>query len=293
MVTIARYLDYFYNIYLSLSLAAFRQGNSISTTSQFSHLAGYYRASQYSWGTTDIPSHIPNQHSPVRVITSQMAPAMISMPDPEVYLNQAMGKGQRGPSSRASVHSPPYPIHDYEANTEVFQQTAYIPVRQPAAEDFRRKANVYPVQSINECASDQEQQPVNKPNFPGQDSHPVPDTPVSAAESQTSDIPTLFEFATRPTSPCKESPHIHPEHKEADRTIDNSRPSLSPALTLHTPTLHGETTVLRVPTMGSDTFSPVLGGLHSISGITRKESKRERVKRCWRDMKRGLSFRGR
>lgn len=222
-----------------------------------------------------------------------MAPAMISMPDPEVYLNQAKGKGQSGPSSRASMHSPPYPIHDYDADTDVLQQTPYIPVQQPAAQDFRRKANVFPAQSITECTSNQEQ-PVNKPNSPGQDTHAVPDTPVSAAESQTSDIPTLFEFATRPTSPCKESPHIHPEHKEADLpTIDNSRPSLASALTLNTPTLHRETTVLRVPTMGSDTFSPVLGGLHSISGITRKASKRERVKRCWRDMKRGLSFRGR
>lgn len=205
----------------------------------------------------------------------------LDMPDLDSYARPIIArsnarKGTR--PSQLSSRSPPYPVHGQGMSTAspgAEQMPVGGSLRQPTVEDFLRLQSPLPAVPVDEYDSDQESpviesdaifhdQPINHSS-----------THHQGVSSEQLNATSLGRYGTVASANPSRVSREEVSHKR----------SKSVSVTPSTPA--------RVPTMGSDMFSPALGGLHKVGGLPQKETKLDRVKRFWRDMKRGGSFRRR
>ncbi|KAF1841275.1 uncharacterized protein K460DRAFT_410663 [Cucurbitaria berberidis CBS 394.84] len=211
----------------------------------------------------------------------------LSMPDVEMYVGPVIRRSnakKRKRVSQSSSRSPPYPVHDQEKSTTSTHLGGSI--RQPTAEDFIKLE--YPLQAP-----------------PNDENDPARDLPVIEADSSLHDCllnetdTHRFEISSeslistsirRNSTDSVANPgrvfEQEPSHKRSKSVLDT--PS---SLKLETTIFEPEVTPARISTIGSDMFSPSLGGLKKIAGAPKKEKTLERVKRLWREMMNGLPFR--
>jgi hypothetical protein len=197
----------------------------------------------------------------------------ISMPDHNDYVGPIMARG-RGEDS--FLKSPPYPLHgheDDEQSTNSLQLYHDSSIRQPTAEDFLRPDHPLPVPPPKVYDSDQDL-PVIEPDsylpegFDSTNFEPQSQQQVAAA-------PKRHHTNAVAIAPSKPKPRQDYKRSHSELIVPSHEPALvqEPAVPEH------YSAPVRVPTINSDMYQPALGGLQRLSGVQRKDSKRNRVKR--------------
>ncbi|KAH6882186.1 hypothetical protein BKA58DRAFT_433959 [Alternaria rosae] len=203
----------------------------------------------------------------------------INMPDHNEYVESIMARKRR---EYGFIRAPPYPLHGHDTDDHskgAMQGNSSGSLRQPTAEDFLRSNHPLPAPPTEEYNSDQDL-PVIEPD---------PYLPEGLKEghlgglSQQSMAAPKRHYTTAATA-AKTSriSQEKPKHKRARSEL--IAPSHAPSLE-HEPSMseHHSTSV-RVPTISSDMYQPALGGLQRVSGVQRRNSKRDRVKRFVKDL---------
>jgi hypothetical protein len=160
-------------------------------------------------------------------------------------------------------------------------------IRQPVAEDFIRLQHPLPLPPVEEHGLDQDPEIIeadsyiDKLSVVGEQIAPHPfqacfsdqDLPVSEPASYFDEVPSQDEHSVT--------------LEDTASAANTDRPKSVPNTLLRAlnfvdsiPASQRSESPVRIPTMGSDTFSPALGGLHRLpSTPVRRPSKRERFKR--------------
>jgi hypothetical protein len=200
----------------------------------------------------------------------------ISMPDLNVFIRPIIARSNARQAARqpqGNTRPPPYPLSGpvFGTTSEGSVHRAYS-VRQPTAEDFLRPQHPLPAPPIEEYDSDQDL-PIIEP-----DSHEYffspPNTHHTGVQPQTSNP----DFPARHLITANAKSHRVPGSKPAHRRFQYALAGPSQSGSEH------QNTPVRVNTMNSDMYQPALGGLQKISGIQRKDSKRDRVKRFMKNI---------
>jgi hypothetical protein len=159
-------------------------------------------------------------------------------------------------------------------------------IRQPVAEDFFRPQHPLPLTPVKEHDSDQDMEIIEPDSYIDQSPvlgerippHPFQacfsdqDHPVSEPASYFDEVPSQGEHSVTLQDTVSTTDNDRP------RSAGNTLPQAS-EIVIPRPVSEREDIPVRVPTMGSDMFSPALGGLHRLpSTPVRKPSKRERFK---------------
>lgn len=203
----------------------------------------------------------------------------IDIPDHNEYVEPMVARERRG---HGFIRAPPYPLHGHDMDDHfkgAMQGNSSGSLRQPTAEDFLRYNHLLPAPPTEEYNSDQDL-PVIEPDsyLPEglKDRHP-------GGLSQQSVAAPKRHYTTAAATAAKTS-HISqgkPKHKRARSEL--IAPSHAPSLE-HEPSMsEHHSTPVRVPTISSDMYQPALGGLQRVSGVQRKDSKLDRVKRFVKD----------
>jgi hypothetical protein len=203
-----------------------------------------------------------------------------SMPD----LNEFVGNArQAARQPRENTRLAPYPMHDQGVaaySGHGVHSGCSDSIRQPTAEDFLRPQHPLPPPPIEEYESDQDLPIIEpdsheyffsapKPSRGGIQSYtPYTDTPTR--RSTTANVKSYRIFGLAPAHTRSHSVLARPSH-----VLYLANAQCAPEL---------QNTPVRANTMSSDMYQPALGGLQRISGIQRKVSKRERVKRFIKGM---------
>jgi hypothetical protein len=210
----------------------------------------------------------------------------ISMPDLNEFVDPVTARSNARRAARQPRENPrpaPYPMHDQDIaaySGDGVHSVYSDSIRQPTVEDFLRPQHPLPPPPIEEYESDQDL-PIIEP-----DSHEYffsapkpsrggirsynPDSGTPTRRSTTANIKSRRVFGLAPTHKRSQSVLIRPSH-----ALYLANPQSAPELQI---------TPVRVNTMSSDMYQPALGGLQRISGIQRKVSKRDRVKRFIKSM---------
>lgn len=119
--------------------------------------------------------------------------------------------------------------------------------------------------------------------------HPLPSPPAEEYDSDQglqavepgfylSEVPGLHHNDTQSHSiEAHHIPGLVPDYRRSQTEL--TVPAHVPALAPETSVSEYSSVAVRVPTIRSDMYQPALGGLHRVSGVQRKDTRRDRVKR--------------
>lgn len=190
----------------------------------------------------------------------------MNMPDPEysptTFQYASTPKPQRHVAPDAIVLGRSFPAQEHSRyRPDLFEYRGRTYARYLTTNDFIRPNHPLPIPSLRLYPSDQ-------------------DLPIIEPESFFPSIMGIIDPSVSHSVQDQNAAHITQEC-QTSRQI----------LAVRVPTLTEEKSSVRSTSTASDTFSPVFGGLHKISDVRRKPSKRDRVKQDWQKIKRRLSSR--
>jgi hypothetical protein len=210
----------------------------------------------------------------------------ISMPDLNEFVGPVIARSNArevARQPRENTRPAPYPMHDQDVATysgDGAHRAYSDSIRQPIAEDFLRPQHPLPPPPIEEYESDQDL-PIIEP-----DSHEyffsAPKPSRGGIQSYTPDSGTPTRRSTTANVKSHRIFGLAPAHKRSQSVLIRPSHALYLANAQSAPEL--QITPVRVNTMSSDMYQPALGGLQRISGIQRKVSKRDCVKRFIKGM---------
>jgi hypothetical protein len=187
----------------------------------------------------------------------------VSMPNHNDFIPVAITRRNttRLPSAQPSeFRSPPYPFHDVDSDG--------VYLCQPKAEDFL--GSKYPFSPSPVIVYDSD------PDLPVTEPDSYLQTGSTEQHSKDADIFQPNNLHTDALAYCSTEFESH-ECSEPNPVSSLDVPSQLPEPIV--PDHHG-----RVQSIDSDMYQPTLGGLHKISNIQRKDSKRDKVKRAIRSL---------
>jgi hypothetical protein len=194
----------------------------------------------------------------------------INMPSYNEYIEPIVARSGR---EQDFLRTPPYPLHsqDIDRNSaSTIHCSLNRMIRQPTAEDFLRPDHPLPAPPPEVYNSDQDL-PVIEPDsylhedFNNEHELQQPSASVPERYPTTASVKPHFKLELRLNNKRSQSEHIRPSHVPA--------PTYESTISEH------HTTPIRVPAIGVDMYQPALGGLQTVSGIQRSNSKRDRIKR--------------
>jgi hypothetical protein len=210
---------------------------------------------------------------------------ILSMPDLNEHVGPVLARGNARQAARqpqGNTRPVPYPLHDQDVQpySEDDIHGAYGGlIHQPTEEDFLRPHQPLPVPPA-EYDSDQDLSVIEPDSHEYFLSMPHADHAAVQTQAANRGIPTRRSTTANPKS--HRLLGIAPAQKRSK--ADLVGPSHAPSLTNEQPASMHQNTPVRVGTMCSDMYQPALGGLQKITGIQRKDSKRDRFKRFVKGM---------
>jgi len=197
----------------------------------------------------------------------------IDMPDHNEYVGPIMDRERR---EYGFARSPPYPLHGHDVNehpkSAMYGNNSGL-IRQPTAEDFLRSDHPLPAPPAEEYDSDQDLPIIEPDSF-------LPESSNHTHLDDLSQQPVAAPKRHSTTAAAAKTTCISEEkskHKRPQSGI-NIPPNAS-GLEHESVVSEHHSTPVRVPTISSDMYQPALGGLQRVSGVQRRDSKRDRVKR--------------
>ncbi|KAF1944318.1 hypothetical protein EJ02DRAFT_420399 [Clathrospora elynae] len=210
----------------------------------------------------------------------------ISMPDHTEYTSPIIARRNANGGllqSQVGPRPPPYPVHDQDFDTSGMgpQHGFNSFYRQATADDFLRPQHPLPAPPVEVYDSDQELPVIETDSYLHEDQLNEPGA-YNAIEFNTSNAAALGRCQSVFNAESNHMLLLAPAHQHSETVTSGglyvSSPLLEPMMS------EPAGAVVRVQSMDSDMYQPALGGLHNISGIKRKDSKRDRVKRFCQDM---------
>jgi hypothetical protein len=205
--------------------------------------------------------------------TRPIEQSSLDMPNHNDYVEPIMARGR---IEQGFQLPPPYPLHDQYTNQRSMSGvdgTRSGSIRQPTADDFLRPDHPLPAPPTEEYDSDQDLPVIEPESYLPESFH----TAQANAQSQYAFPVTPKRHHTTATVNVPHEVETRPKHKRSQSEL--IPPSYASALSFEPRVSEHHSTPVRVPTIGVDMYQPALGGLQIISGVHRRDSKRDRVKR--------------
>ncbi|KAI8942334.1 hypothetical protein NX059_000413 [Plenodomus lindquistii] len=185
----------------------------------------------------------------------------------------------------------PYPVYDYAGSSHQHARTyvSRIPVRQATTIDYTRKIHPLPLPPVSDHSSDQNLSSVE----PGMRPCTCFDYNAqmhNGLVSRTSET-ALNDVRRRPSTTTTNAANIGAASTSEVSQGANATQIYSPVTAAQNARSTSAEYNDSLDHMPEDEFSAVMGGLHSLSNIQHKESRRERTKRFFKGLKRGISGR--